>query len=125
MFRKNGTLISKQRRTYAEADNLFVTDKRYRFLLVLGNVSVFIFLILAFINVLLGFMAYVSSQLLNYHFAQFLGQEDISFIKMFELFYFNDVVLLRNVFITMFLTFIIACISFCSLYKIEKSIVNS
>lgn len=118
MFRKNETLISK-------TDNLFVTDKRYRFLLVLGNVSVFIFLILAFINLLFGFMAYVSSQLLNYHFAQFLGQEDISFIKMFELFYFNDVVLLRNVFITMFLTFIITCISFCSLYKIEKSIVNS
>lgn len=102
-------------------DNLFDTNKKYRTFAIFGNISAFILLVLVTINLLLGFIAYVSSQLFNYHLAQFFELEDISFIRMFEMLYLNDMALLRNVFIIMSLAFIVACISFYSMNKIEKS----
>lgn len=104
-----------------DTDNLFDTNKQYRLFVIFGNSSAFILLVLVTINLLLGFIAYVSSQLFNYHLAQFFELEDISFIRMFEMLYLNDMALLRNVFIIMSLVFIVACISFYSMNKIEKS----
>ena len=96
-----------------DTDNLFDTNKQYRLFAIFGNISAFILLVLVTINLLLGFIAYVSSQLFNYHLAQFFELEDISFIRMFEMLYL--------VFIIMSLAFIVACISFYSMDKIEKS----
>lgn len=99
--------------------------KKYRVFFILGSICTVILSILIPINLLLAFIAYTSVKLYNYHFAQMLGAENISFMKMFEMLYGNNIEFMKIVFVTMALAFLSVCISAYVLGKIDNASIAS
>ena len=100
-------------------------SKKYWVFAILGGICIFILSILIPINLLLAFIAYTSVKLYNYHFAQMLGAENISFMKMFEMLFGNNIEFMRIVFVTMALAFLSVCISAYVLGKIDNASIVS
>lgn len=95
--------------------------KKYRVFFILGSICTVILSILIPINLLLAFIAYTSVKLYNYHFAQMLGAENISFMKMFEMLYGNNIEFMRIVFVTMALACLSVCVSAYVIGKIDNA----
>lgn len=96
-------------------------SKKYQVFFILGSICTVILSILIPINLLLAFIAYTSVKLYNYHFAQMLGAENISFMKMFEMLYGNNIEFMRIVFVTMALAFLLVCVSAYVIGKIDNA----
>lgn len=96
-------------------------SKKYWVFFILGSICTVILSILISINLLLAFIAYTSVKLYNYHFAQMLGVENISFMKTFEMLYGNNIEFMRIVFVTMALAFLSVCVSAYVIGKIDNA----
>ena len=121
---KNYTLSRKQKSfDYVSTFYmLFVTNAKYRVFAILGGVSGFISLALVPINLFLGFIAYVTVNLvhMNSNFFQLVGLKDVSFMTVFESFYFGSVELMRDMFATIFVAIIVFSLSLFIIWATEK-----
>lgn len=104
------------------SDMLFAINVRYRIFIILGGISVFILLALVPINLFLGFIAYVAVNLVNMNsnFFQLVGVKDVSFMTVFESFYFGSVELMRDMFATIFVAIIVFSLSLFIIWATEK-----
>ena len=86
-------------------DMLFETNVKYRVFAILGGVSGLISLALVSVNLFLGFNAYVIVMLVNTSptFLKLVGVKEVSFMTVFESFYFGSVELMRDMFCNYFL----------------------
>ena len=116
---KNYTLSSEQKGfdDVSTFDMLFETNVKYRVFAILGGISFYILLALVPINLFLGFIAYVAVNLVNMNsnFFQLVGVKDVSFMTVFESFYFGSVELMRDMFVTICVAIIVFSLSL-SLY---------
>ena len=104
------------------SDMLFATNMRYRIFVILGGVSIFILLALVPINLFLGFIAYVIVNLVNMNsnYFQLVGVEDVSFMTVFESFYWGNVELVRVIFVTICVAIIVFSLSLYGMWGTEK-----
>ena len=121
---KNYTLSSEQKGfdDVSTFDMLFETNVKYRVFAILGGISFYILLALVPINLFLGFIAYVAVNLvhMNSNFFQLVGVKDVSFMTVFELFYFGSVELMRDMFVTIFVAIIVFSLSLYIIWATEK-----
>lgn len=121
---KNYTLSSEQKSfdDVSTSDMLFATNVRYRVFAILGGVSGFISLVLVSVNLFLGFNAYVIVNLVNMSpiFLKLVGAKEVSFMTVFELFYFGSVELMRDMFATIFVAIIVFSLSLFIIWATEK-----
>lgn len=117
---KNYTLSSEQKGfdDVSTFDMLFETNVKYRVFAILGGVSGFISLVLVSVNLFLGFNAYVIVNLVNTSptFLKLVGVKEVSFMTVFESFYFGSVELMRDMFATIFVAIIV--FSFIIIYNL-------
>ena len=121
---KNYTLSSEQKGfdDVSTFDMLFETNVKYRVFAILGGISFYILLALVPINLFLGFIAYVAVNLvhMNSNFFQLVGVKDVSFMTVFESFYFGSVELMRDMFATIFVAIIVFSLSLFIIWATEK-----
>lgn len=121
---KNYTLSSEQKGfdDVSTFDMLFETNVKYRVFAILGGISFYILLALVPINLFLGFIAYVAVNLVNMNsnFFQLVGVKDVSFMTVFESFYFGSVELMRDMFATIFVAIIVFSLSLFIIWATEK-----
>lgn len=121
---KNYTLSSEQKGfdDVSTFDMLFETNVKYRVFAILGGISFYILLALVPINLFLGFIAYVAVNLVNMNsnFFQLVGVKDVSFMTVFESFYFGSVELMRDMFATIFVAMIVFSLSLFIIWATEK-----
>lgn len=121
---KNYTLSSEQKGfdDVSTFDMLFATNVKYRVFAILGGVSGFISLVLVSVNLFLGFNAYVIVNLVNMSptFLKLVGVEEVSFMTVFESFYFGSVELMRDMFATIFVAIIVFSLSLFIIWATEK-----
>ena len=121
---KNYTLSSEQKGfdDVSTFDMLFETNVKYRVFAILGGISFYILLALVPINLFLGFIAYVAVNLvhMNSNFFQLVGVKDVSFMTVFESFYFGSVELMRDMFATIFVAMIVFSLSLFIIWATEK-----
>lgn len=101
---------------------LFATNVRYRIFVILGGVSIFILLALVPINLFLGFIAYVIVNLVNMNsnYFQLIGVKDVSFMTVFESFYWGNVDFVRVIFVTICVAIIVFSLSLYVMWVTEK-----
>lgn len=104
------------------SDMLFATNVRYRIFVILGGVSIFILLALVPINLFLGFIAYVIVNLvhMNSNYFQLIGVKDVSFMTVFESFYWGNVDFVRVIFVTICVAIIVFSLSLYVMWVTEK-----
>ena len=121
---KNYTLSSEQKSfdDVSTFDMLFATNVRHRISAILGGISVFILLALVPINLFLGFIAYVIVNLVNMNsnYFQLVGVKDVSFMTVFESFYWGNVEFMRVIFVTICVAIIVFSLSLFVMWVIEK-----
>jgi hypothetical protein len=121
---KNYTLSSEQKGfdDVSTFDMLFETNVKYRVFAILGDVSGFISLVLVSVNLFLGFNAYVIVNLVNTSstFLKLVGVKEVSFMTVFESFYFGRVELMRDMFATIFVAIIVFSLSLFIIWATEK-----
>ena len=121
---KNYTLSSEQKGfdDVSTFDMLFETNVKYRVFAILRDISFYILLALVPINLFLGFIAYVAVNLvhMNSNFFQLVGVKDVSFMTVFESFYFGSVELMRDMFATIFVAIIVFSLSLFIIWATEK-----
>lgn len=121
---KNYTLSSEQKSfdDVSTFDMLFATNVRHRISAILGGISVFILLALVPINLFLGFIAYVIVNLVNMNsnYFQLVGVKDVSFMTVFESFYWGNVEFMRVIFVTICVAIIVFSLSLYVMWVIEK-----
>ena len=121
---KNYTLSSEQKGfdDVSTFDMLFATNVKYRVFAILGGVSGFISLVLVSVNLFLGFNAYVIVNLVNMSptFLKLVGVKEVSFMTVFESFYFGSVELMRDMFATIFVAIIVFSLSLFIIWATEK-----
>ena len=122
---KNYTLSSEQKGfdDVSTFDMLFETNVKYRVFAILGGISFYILLALVPINLFLGFIAYVAVNLvhMNSNFFQLVGVKDVSFMTVFESFYFGNVEFMRDMFVTIFVAIIVFSLSLYIICVTEKN----
>ena len=103
-------------------DMLFATNVKYRVFAILGGVSGFISLVLVSVNLFLGFNAYVIVNLVNMSptFLKLVGVKEVSFMTVFESFYFGSVELMRDMFATICVAIIVFSLSLYGMWVTEK-----
>lgn len=96
-------------------DMLFETNVKYRVFAILGGVSGLISLALVSVNLFLGFNAYVIVELVNTSptFLKLVGVKEVSFMTVFESFYFGSVELI-------FVAIIVFSLSLYIIWATEK-----
>ena len=101
---------------------LFATNVKYRVFAILGGVSIFILLALVPINLFLGFIAYVTVNLvhMNSNFFQLVGLKDVSFMTVFESVYLGNVEFMRDIFVTICVAIIVFPLSLYGMWATEK-----
>ena len=121
---KNYTLSSEQKSfdDVSTFDMLFATNLKYRVFAILGGVSGFISLVLISLNIFLGFNAYVIVNLVDMHLnsLQLVGVKEVSFMTVFESFYFGSIELMRDMFATIFVAIIVFSLSLFIILATEK-----
>ena len=121
---KNYKLSSEQKSfdNVSTFDMLFATNVKYRVFAILGGVSGFISLVLVLVNLFLGFNAYVIVNLVNMSptFLKLVGAKDISFMTVFESFYFGNVEFMIDMFVTIFVAIIVFSLSLYIIWATEK-----
>ena len=121
---KNYTLSNEPKKfdCVSTFDMLFATNVKYRCFAILGGVSLFISLVLVVLNLFLGFVAYVTVNLvdMNSKFFQLVGVKEISFMTVFESFYFGNVEFMRDMFVTICVAIIVLSLSFYIIWATEK-----
>ena len=121
---KNYTLSSEPKSfdDVSTFDMLFATNVKYRVFAISGGISVFILLALVPINLFLGFIAYVTVNLvdMNSNFFQLVGVKDVSFMTVFESFYLGNVELMRDIFVTICVAIIVLSLSLYGMWRTEK-----
>ena len=101
---------------------LFVTNAKYRVFAILRDISFYILLALVPINLFLGFIAYVTVNLvhMNSNFFQLVGLKDVSFMTVFESVYLGNVEFMRVVFVTICVATIVFSLSLYVMWVTEK-----
>ena len=121
---KNYTLSSEQKSfdDVSTSAMLLATNVKYRVFAILGFVSGFISLVLVSLNLFLGFNAYVIVNLvdMNSNFFQLVGVKEVSFMTVFESFYFGNVEFMRDMFVTIFVAIIVFSLSLYIIRATEK-----
>lgn len=121
---KNYTLSSEQKSfdDVSTSAMLLATNMKYRVFAILGFASGFISLVLVSLNLFLGFNAYVIVNLVDMHsnFLQLVGAKEVSFMTVFESFYFGNVELMRDMFATIFVAIIVFSLSLYIIWTTEK-----
>ena len=121
---KNYTLSSEQKSfdDVSTSAMLLATNMKYRVFAILGFASGFILLVLVSLNLFLGFNAYVIVNLVDMHsnFLQLVGAKEVSFMTVFESFYFGNVELMRDMFATIFVAIIVFSLSLYIIWATEK-----
>ena len=121
---KNYTLSNEPKKfgCVSTFDMLFATNVRYRVFAILGGVSGFISLVLVSVNLFLGFNAYVIVNLVNMSptFLKLVGVKEVSFMTVFESFYFGSVELMRDMFATICVAIIVFSLSLYGMWVTEK-----
>ena len=121
---KNYKLSSEQKSfdDVSTSAMLLATNMKYRVFAILGFVSGFISLVLVSLNLFLGFNAYVIVNLvdMNSNFFQLVGVKEVSFMTVFESFYFGNVEFMRDMFVTIFVAIIVFYLSLYGMWATEK-----
>ena len=124
---KKYTLSNKQSNEQKDFDcvstspMLLATNVKYRFFAILASVSGVVSLVLVVLNLFLGFVAYVTVNLVdNSNFFQLVGVKEISFMTVFESFYFGNVKLMIDMFVTICVTIIVFSLSLYIIWATEK-----
>ena len=121
---KNYTLSRKQKSfDYVSTFYmLFVTNAKYRVFAILRDISFYILLALVPINLFLGFIAYVTVNLvhMNSNFFQLVGLKDVSFMTVFESVYLGNVEFMRDIFVTICVAIIVFPLSLYGMWATEK-----
>lgn len=101
---------------------LLATNVKYRVFAILGFVSGFISLVLVSLNLFLGFNAYVIENLVNTSptFLKLVGAKEVSFMTVFESFYFGNVEFMIDMFATIFIAIIVFSLSLYIIWATEK-----
>lgn len=102
---------------------LLVTSRKYLFLTLTAGISSFVSFVLIGLNLFLGFSAYTIIYFVkNLKLSQYIGENDISFISVFEWLYFGNTELVRAIFITIGVLLIIFSFSAYKVKEIEKRV---
>ena len=107
----------------SKSNMLLVTSKKYLFLTLTAGISSFVSFVLIGLNLFLGFTAYIIIYFVkNLKLLQYVGENDMSFISVFEWLYFGNPELVRVVFVTIGALLIIFSFSVYKIREIEKRV---
>ena len=107
----------------SKSDMLFVTSRKYSFLTLTAGISSFVSFVLIGLNLFLGFTAYAIIYFVkNLKLLQYVGDNEISFISVFEWLYFGNPEFVRAVFVTIGALLIIFSFSVYKIREIEKRV---
>lgn len=107
----------------SKSNMLLITNRKYLFLMLIAGVSSFVSFVLIGLNLLLGFIAYTIVYFVkNSMLSQFVRENDISFMSVFEWLYFGDSEFMRYIFITIGALLIIFSFSVYKIREIEKRV---
>lgn len=102
---------------------LLVTSRKYLFLTLTAGISSFVSFVLIGLNLFLGFSAYTIIYFVkSLKLSQYIGENDISFMSVFEWLYFGNPELVRAIFITIGVLLIIFSFSAYKAREIEKRV---
>jgi hypothetical protein len=107
----------------SKSNMLLVTSRKYLFLTLTAGISSFVSFVLIGLNLFLGFSAYTIIYFVkNLKLSQYIGENGISFMSVFEWLYFGNPELVRAIFITIGVLLIIFSFSAYKVREIEKRV---
>lgn len=107
----------------SKSNMLLVTSRKYLFLTLTAGISSFVSFVLIGLNLFLGFSAYTIIYFVkSLKLSQYIGENDISFMSVFEWLYFGNPELVRAIFITIGVLLIIFSFSAYKAREIEKRV---
>ena len=115
--------MKEKSKMLSKSNMLLVTSRKYLFLTLTAGISSFVSFVLIGLNLFLGFTAYTIIYFVkNLKLLQYVGENDMSFISVFEWLYFGNPELVRVVFVTIGALLIIFSFSVYKIREIEKRV---
>lgn len=115
--------MKEKSKMLSKSNMLLVTSRKYLFLTLTAGISSFVSFVLIGLNLFLGFSAYTIIYFVkSLKLSQYIGENDISFMSVFEWLYFGNPELVRAIFITIGVLLIIFSFSAYKAREIEKRV---
>lgn len=115
--------MKEKSKMLSKSNMLLVTSRKYLFLTLTAGISSFVSFVLIGLNLFLGFSAYTIIYFVkSLKLSQYIGENDISFMSVFEWLYFGNPELVRAIFITIGVFLIIFSFSAYKAREIEKRV---